>query len=269
MPRPPGNFEHPPSQRVPIQPIFRPRPRRHASQRAAHALAVLLTLTATRPAAAQQAAVEGWEAQREQLVEEQLVARGIRDSATLAAMSRVPRHEFVPAKVRRFAYEDSPLPIGHEQTISQPYIVALMTELVRPSRGDRVLEVGTGSGYQAAVLAAAGCRVWTIEIFRVLADEARARLRRLGYGAVVVRHGDGYAGWPEEAPFDAVVVTAGADAIPSALIEQLAPGGRLVMPVGDPYTDQRLVLVEKDTAGRTSTRYLVPVHFVPLLRGVR
>ena len=144
-----------------------------------------------------------------------------------------------------------------------------MTELVRPAKGDRVLEVGTGSGYQAAVLAAAGCRVWTIEIFETLANEARERLRRLGYPDVAVRHGDGYAGWREEAPFDAIVVTAGADAVPPALIEQLARGGRLVMPVGDPYTDQRLVLLEKDTAGRVSTRYLVPVRFVPLLRGVR
>jgi protein-L-isoaspartate(D-aspartate) O-methyltransferase len=203
------------------------------------------------------------------MVQEQIVERGIGDSGTIAAMGRVPRHEFVPSQVRRLAYEDTPLPIGHDQTISQPYIVALMTELVRPRPGDRVLEVGTGSGYQAAVLAAAGCRVWTIEIFAALADEARARLRRLGYRNVVVRHGDGYAGWKEEAPFDAVVVTAGADAVPPALIEQLAPRGRLAMPVGDPYTDQRLVLLEKDSAGRVATRYLVPVRFVPLLRGVR
>jgi protein-L-isoaspartate(D-aspartate) O-methyltransferase len=144
-----------------------------------------------------------------------------------------------------------------------------MTELVRPKAGEKVLEVGTGSGYQAAVLAATGCRVWTIEIFAALADEARARLRRLGYRDVVVLHGDGYAGWPEEAPFDAVVVTAGADAVPPALVEQLAPRGRLAMPVGDPHTDQRLVLLEKDSLGRVSTRYLVPVRFVPLLRGVR
>jgi protein-L-isoaspartate(D-aspartate) O-methyltransferase len=203
------------------------------------------------------------------MVQEQVVDRGVRDSATIAAMGRVPRHEFVPSQVRRLAYEDTPLPIGQDQTISQPYIVALMTELVRPMPGDRVLEVGTGSGYQAAVLAAAGCRVWTIEIFAALADEARARLRRLGYRDVVVRHGDGYAGWAEEAPFDAVVVTAGADAVPPALVEQLAPRGRLAMPVGDPHTDQRLVLLEKDSLGRVSTRYLVPVRFVPLLRGAR
>jgi len=221
------------------------------------------------PAAAQQDREEEWGALRERMVQEQVAARGVRDSATLAAMRQVPRHEFVPAQVRRLAYEDSPLPIGSDQTISQPYIVALMTELVRPAKGDRVLEVGTGSGYQAAVLAAAGCRVWTIEIFETLANEARERLRRLGYPNVAVRHGDGYAGWREEAPFDAIVVTAGAEAVPPALIEQLARGGRLVMPVGDPYTDQRLVLLEKDAAGRVSTRYLVPVRFVPLLRGVR
>ena len=235
-----------------------------------HPIAVLfLAFALAVPAAAQQDRDEEWGALRERMVQEQVAARGVRDSATLAAMRHVPRHEFVPAQVRRLAYEDSPLPIGRDQTISQPYIVALMTELVRPAKGDRVLEVGTGSGYQAAVFAAAGCRVWTIEIFETLANEARERLRRLGYQDVTVRHGDGYAGWREEAPFDAIVVTAGADAVPPALIEQLARRGRLVMPVGDPYTDQRLVLLEKDTAGRVSTRYLVPVRFVPLLRGVR
>jgi protein-L-isoaspartate(D-aspartate) O-methyltransferase len=228
----------------------------------------ILAVVAARPAPAQKAG-EDWSALRQRMVQEQVVERGIRDSATIAAMGRVPRHEFVPSQVRRLAYEDTPLPIGHDQTISQPYIVALMTELVRPKAGEKVLEVGTGSGYQAAVLAAAGCRVWTIEIFAALADEARARLRRLGYRDVVVLHGDGYAGWPEAAPFDAVVVTAGAEAVPPALVEQLAPRGRLAMPVGDPHTDQRLVLLEKDSLGRVSTRYLVPVRFVPLLRGVR
>jgi protein-L-isoaspartate(D-aspartate) O-methyltransferase len=228
----------------------------------------VLALFAAIPARAQQAG-EDWSTLRQRMVREQIVERGIRDSATVAAMGQVPRHEFVLSQFRRLAYEDTPLPIGHDQTISQPYIVALMTELIRPGPGQRVLEVGTGSGYQAAVLAAAGCRVWTIEIFTALADEARARLKRLGYDGVVVRHGDGYAGWKEEAPFDAVVVTAGADAVPPALIEQLAPRGRLAMPVGDPHTDQRLVLLEKDSLGRVSTRYLVPVRFVPLLRGVR
>ena len=200
---------------------------------------------------------------------EHLIPQGISDSATLAAMRAVPRHEFVPADQRPYAYEDTPLPIGHEQTISQPVVVAFMTQLVRPRAGMRVLEVGTGSGYQAAVLAETGARVWTIEIFRALAEEAQARLARLGYRGVTVRHGDGYAGWPEEAPFDAIVVTAGADSIPPALIEQLAPGGRLVMPVGDPALDQELVLVEKDADGRVASRRLLPVRFVPLLRGVR
>ncbi len=231
--------------------------------------AVLLVLAGGSSASGQQSDEASWRAQRERMVDEQLVARGIHDSATLAAMRAVPRHEFVPSNVRRHAYEDTPLPIGHDQTISQPYIVALMTELIRPGRGDHVLEVGTGSGYQAAVLAAAGCRVWTIEIFGALAAEAKDRLHRLRYDDVVVRHGDGYVGWPEEAPFDAIVVTAGAEAVPPTLIDQLAPGGRLVMPVGDPYTDQRLVLVQKDASGGVTTRYLVPVRFVPLLRGVR
>jgi protein-L-isoaspartate(D-aspartate) O-methyltransferase len=231
------------------------------------AATLLLALAVAGPLQAQTDAE--WRAARERLVTEYLIPQGITDSATLEAMRTVPRHEFVPAEQRPRAYDDQPLPIGHEQTISQPAVVAFMTQEIRPKRGLRVLEVGTGSGYQAAVLAAAGAQVWTIEIFRVLADEARARLRRLGYGAVRVRHGDGYAGWPEAAPFDAIVVTAGADSIPPALIEQLAPGGRLVMPVGDPLVDQALVLVEKGRDGAIASRTLLPVRFVPLLRGVR
>jgi protein-L-isoaspartate(D-aspartate) O-methyltransferase len=184
-------------------------------------------------------------------------------------MRRVPRHQFVPADQRSRAYDDTPLPIGQEQTISQPAVVAFMTQSIRPRPGLRVLEVGTGSGYQAAVLAETGARVWTVEIFRALAEQARARLARLGYGEVAVRHGDGYAGWPEAAPFDAIVVTAGADSIPPPLVEQLAPGGRLVMPVGDPFLDQELVLLEKDASGRVASKRLLPVRFVPLLRGVR
>jgi protein-L-isoaspartate(D-aspartate) O-methyltransferase len=228
-----------------------------------------LAFAAVVSAQAQEPREDEWSALRQSMVQEQIVARGIQDSATLAAMRQVPRHLFVPSRYRRLAYDDTPLPIGREQTISQPYMVALMTELVHPGRAARVLEVGTGSGYQAAVLAAAGCRVWTIEIFATLAAEARERLGRLGYKGVIVRHGDGYAGWPEEAPFDGIVVTAGGETVPPALIEQLAPGGRLVMPVGDPHADQRLALLEKDTVGRVSTRYLVPVRFVPLLRGER
>ena len=227
----------------------------------------LLALGLAAPVEAQTA--EHWREARERLVAEDLVLQGISDSLTLAAMRAVPRHEFVPEDQRARAYADTPLPIGHEQTISQPAVVAFMTQVIRPRPGLRVLEVGTGSGYQAAVLAETGARVWTIEIFRALAEEARARLQRLGYGRVQVRHGDGYAGWPEVAPFDAIVVTAGADSIPPPLVRQLAPGGRLVMPVGNPWIDQRLVLLEKDSAGRVASRDLLPVRFVPLLRGER
>jgi protein-L-isoaspartate(D-aspartate) O-methyltransferase len=225
---------------------------------------LLLALALVAPAEAQTDA--RWRDARERLVAEQLAPQGITDSLTLGAMRAVPRHEFVPRDQRAWAYADTPLPIGHEQTISQPAVVAFMTQVIRPRPGLRVLEVGTGSGYQAAVLAATGARVWTIEIIRALADQARARLQRLGYRDVRVRHGDGYLGWPEAAPFDAIVVTAGADSIPPPLIDQLAPGGRLVMPVGDPWTDQRLVLLEKDAAGRIASRDLLPVRFVPLVR---
>ena len=228
---------------------------------------LLLALALVAPAEAQ--TDDRWREPRERLVAEQVAPQGVTDSLTLAAMRTVPRHEFVPVDQRAWAYADTPLPIGHEQTISQPTVVALMTQLIRPRPGLRVLEVGTGSGYQAAVLAATGARVWTIEIVRALADQARARLGRLGYRDVRVRHGDGYAGWPDAAPFDAIVVTAGADSIPPPLVDQLAPGGRLVMPVGDPWTDQRLVLLEKDASGRIASRDLLPVRFVPLLRGER
>ncbi len=213
--------------------------------------------------------VAGWRGASERLVAEYLIPQGISDSATLAAMRSVPRHEFVPPDQRPYAYLDTPLPIGHGQTISQPVVVGYMTQLTRPRPGMRVLEVGTGSGYQAAVLARTGAKVWSIEIFGALAEEAKARLTRLGFDGVTVRHGDGYAGWAEQAPFDAIVVTAGADSIPPALVEQLAPGGRLVMPVGDPRVDQQLVLLEKDATGRVASRRLLPVRFVPLLRGVR
>jgi protein-L-isoaspartate(D-aspartate) O-methyltransferase len=233
--------------------------------------ATLLTATVytTAPACAQrETAQDRWQESRERLAE-QVAASGIQDSATLSAIRTVPRHEFVPPEQQAYAYIDTPLPIGHGQTISQPAVVALMTELVEPRPGMRVLEVGTGSGYQAAVLAETGARVWTIEIFEALAQQARQRLQRLGYSTVKVRHGDGYAGWPEAAPFDAIVVTAAADSVPPALVKQLAPGGRLVMPVGDPETHQELVLIEKDAQGRLASRQLIPVRFVPLLRGVR
>jgi protein-L-isoaspartate(D-aspartate) O-methyltransferase len=194
---------------------------------------------------------------------------GVRDSATLAAMRFVPRHEFVPAAYRSMAYADHPLPIDQGQTISQPSLVAYMTEIVRPRPGAKVLEVGTGSGYQAAILARTGCRVFTIEIFRTLAVSADERLRRLGFRGITVRHGDGYLGWPEEAPFDAIVVTAGAEHVPPALVAQLKPGGRMVIPVGAELDVQNLLLVEKDAKGAVRTENLLPVRFVPLLRGRR
>jgi protein-L-isoaspartate(D-aspartate) O-methyltransferase len=233
-------------------------------------LAIVLCGTLLLPArgAAQEpgAAAERDRTRRLAMVAAQIERRGIRDEATLRAMRSVPRHEFVPPKLRDDAYDDFPLPIGYGQTISQPYIVAYMTEQIRPSRGMKVLEVGTGSGYQAAVLAEVGCTVYTMEIFRALADAAAARLVRLGYGDVHLRHGDGHDGWPEAAPFDAIIMTAAAGYIPPLLIAQLKPGGRLVIPVGSVYGVQHLILVEKDAAGDTRTRTLLPVAFVPLLR---
>jgi protein-L-isoaspartate(D-aspartate) O-methyltransferase len=204
--------------------------------------------------------------ERLQMVAAQIVGRGVRDTATLRAMRTVPRHLFVPDDVRPAAYEDLPLPIGRGQTISQPYIVAFMTEQLHLGPRSRVLEVGTGSGYQAAVLAEIAAEVYTIEIVAPLAHEAAARLSRLGYGRVRVRTGDGYAGWPEAAPFDAVIVTAAADTVPPPLVAQLRPGGRMVIPVGAVGSVQDLVLIEKAADGRTTTRSLLPVRFVPLTR---
>lgn len=200
---------------------------------------------------------------------ELIVAHGIEHDATLQAMRTVRRHEFVPPEQRHRAYGDHPLPIGYGQTISQPYIVAYMTEILRPVPGMKVLEVGTGSGYQAAVLAAIGCDVFTVELIGALAGAARRRLQQLGYGNVTVRHADGHYGWSENAPFDAVIVTAAAGYIPPALIDQLKVGGRMVIPVGSVYGVQSLILVEKHGPGDTRTRNLLPVRFVPMLRGVR
>jgi protein-L-isoaspartate(D-aspartate) O-methyltransferase len=184
--------------------------------------------------------------------------------AVIAAMDRVERHEFVPEALRALAYEDRPLPIGYGQTISQPYIVALMTDLLELMPGDRVLEIGTGSGYQAAVLAELGLEVYSIEIVPELGDEAAARLDRLGYDKVATRVGDGYDGWPERAPFDGLVVTAAAGHVPPPLIEQLKPGGRMVIPVGEPFRVQHLVLITKAADGTLRSRQLLPVRFVPL-----
>ena len=184
----------------------------------------------------------------------------------LGAIRDVPRHLFVPAGARHLAYKNRPLAIGYGQTISQPYIVALMTDLLEIVPGQRVLEIGTGSGYQAAVLDAFGARVFTMEIIEPLATSAKARLDALGYDRTTARAGDGYDGWPELAPFDAIIVTAAADHIPPPLVRQLKPGGRMVIPVGPRFMTQQLVLVEKRPDGRITTRQMLPVVFVPLTR---
>jgi protein-L-isoaspartate(D-aspartate) O-methyltransferase len=199
---------------------------------------------------------------RARMVREQLVARGIRDARVLEAMGRVPRHELVPEAERADAYQDGPLPIGEGQTISQPYIVAAMSEAAALSGGERVLEVGTGSGYQAAVLSALAGEVYTIELEPVLAARAKRDLERLGCTNVHTRTGDGYGGWPEAAPFDAILVTAAPEHVPPALLEQLRIGGRLVIPVGG-SGDQELWLYTKSERG-VERRHLMPVRFVPL-----
>ncbi len=187
--------------------------------------------------------------------------------AVVAAMLRVPRHEYVPRQARAQAYVNRPLPIGHGQTISQPFIVALMTHALSLTGTDRVLEIGTGSGYQAAVLAELAKEVYTIEIVAKLAEEARARLSRMNYRNVEVRDGDGWLGWPDAAPFDAVIVTAAGPQIPPKLVQQLRPGGRLIMPVGEPDQGQMLTLVQKHVNGSTTAQALLPVIFVPLTGG--
>ncbi len=199
--------------------------------------------------------------ERERMVEEQIAARGVRDPRLLAALRAVPRHEFVPPEQRAHAYEDRPLPIGEGQTISQPYIVAVMTQLLELAGEEKVLEIGTGSGYQAAVLARLAREVYTIEIVPELARRAEGDLRRLGFANVHVREGDGYRGWPEQAPFDAIVVTAAPEHVPQPLVDQLAVGGRLVLPVGDVLQD--LVLVTRDALG-VRQEQLLGVRFVPM-----
>ncbi|HYW78146.1 MAG TPA: protein-L-isoaspartate(D-aspartate) O-methyltransferase [Thermoguttaceae bacterium] len=201
-------------------------------------------------------------AARRAMVQRQLIGRDITDERVLYALGRVPRHLFVPPAQQHMAYEDHPLPIGHNQTISQPYIVALMTQLVRLKPEARALDIGTGSGYQAAVLAGLCKEVYSIEIVEPLAEEATRLLDRLGYDNVTVRHGDGYRGWPEHAPFDAIIVAAAAEEIPGPLVDQLAPGGRLVMPVGNFFQD--LILVEKRSDGTIRRENLGGVAFVPL-----
>lgn len=208
-----------------------------------------------------------YERQRERMVTEQIQERGIRDAAVLKAMRSVPRHLFVPESVRAMAYQDTPLPIGHGQTISQPYIVAFMTELLDVRPEHKVLEIGTGSGYQAAVLSPLAKQVFTIEIVPELARQSAELLKKLGYANVVVRQGDGYLGWPEQAPFDRIMLTAAPADVPKALIDQLKPGGKLVAPVGRSAWDQELILLEKGTDGKIRRRPVLPVRFVPMVPG--
>ena len=204
-------------------------------------------------------------ARRQAMVRCQIAAQGVTDSATLRAMGAVQRHCFVPQTYLGSAYDDRPLPIGYGQTISQPFIVAVMTESIRPRPEHRVLEIGTGSGYQAAVLAEIVRNVYTVEIIPELGESARKRLRNLDYNNVQVRITDGYDGWPEQAPFDAIVVTAAAEYIPPPLLKQLKEGGRMIIPVGAPFLTQTLMLMEK-TGGEIKTRQLMPVLFVPFRR---
>lgn len=203
---------------------------------------------------------------RDEMVARQIADRGVRDQRVLAAMRKVPRHEFVPDVEKRHAYRDTPLPIGEGQTISQPYIVGLMTELARPAKSHRVLEVGTGSGYQAAVLAELVEHVFTIEIEPTLGKRAAEVLQKLGYRNVTVRTGDGYAGWLEHAPFDIIIITAAPDHVPQPLIEQLKPGGVMVVPVGPVAAGQELRVLQKDANGKVTSKDVASVRFVPLRR---
>jgi protein-L-isoaspartate(D-aspartate) O-methyltransferase len=220
----------------------------------------LLTGAATPPAAVADRAAE-----RRAMVAEQIADRGIAHAPTLAALRAVPRHRYVPEALQRAAYDDSPLPIGYGQTISQPYIVAFMTEAAKLTRDSKVLEIGTGSGYQAAVAAEISEQVFSIEIVPALAQRAKTALEATGYERVQVREGDGFHGWPEEAPFDVIIVTAAAETIPPPLIAQLKEGGRMLIPVGPQFGAQNLVLVTKQ-GGRVRSRTLMPVRFVPFTR---
>ncbi|MCX8057737.1 MAG: protein-L-isoaspartate(D-aspartate) O-methyltransferase [Ignavibacteria bacterium] len=204
--------------------------------------------------------------QREKMVNSQIKARGITDESVLDAMRKVPRHLFVPKSRISEAYYDGPLPIGYGQTISQPYIVAYMTEVINPKKCRKVLEIGTGSGYHAAVLAEIVDSVYSIEIITELYKEAKERLEKLGYKNIKLKNGDGYYGWKEHAPFDAIVVTAAAEFVPPPLIEQLKEGGKIVIPIGSPFFTQTLVLVEKREE-KIYSKNLMPVRFVPFVRG--
>lgn len=208
---------------------------------------------------------DAYKGKRENMVKDQIQVRGVKDTAVLRAMRTVQRHQFVPPGRIPDAYDDRPLPIGYGQTISQPYIVAYMTEIIKPKPAFRVLEIGTGSGYQAAVLAEIVKEVYTIEIVTALGNAADERLKKLGYKNVKVKVADGYHGWKEHAPFDAIIVTAAAEFVPPPLIEQLKDGGKMVIPVGSPFMTQMLMLVEKK-GKKTTTKNLIPVRFVPFTR---
>jgi len=226
---------------------------------------ILLALVAAwgaGPRAGSSADDSDYAVQREHMVRTQIEGRGIRDPRLLETLRRIPRHEFMPEAVRKSAYGDHPAPIGYGQTISQPYIVAFMTDALKLTGREKVLEIGTGSGYQAAVLAELCEEVYTIEIVAELADRARKTLERLGYAQVHVRRGDGYLGWPEHAPYDRIIVTAAPPEIPRKLVEQLKIGGRMVAPVGKAW--QELVLIEKSEQG-LQTKKLLPVRFVPMV----
>ena len=213
------------------------------------------------------AGADHYEVRRKAMVEEQIAARGVKHTGVLNAMLDVERHRFVPAEYREQAYYDHPLPIDKGETISQPYIVAHMTELLRPEKHHKVLEIGTGSGYQTAVLARLVDHLYSIEIHEELARQADIRLRDLGYSNVTIRAGDGYKGWPEHAPFDRIIVTAAPPQLPEALVEQLKPNGILVAPVGPQNGDQYLMVVTKDAQGQVRRRTATPVRFVPMVPG--
>jgi len=224
----------------------------------------LFTALATTGCGQQAPTAADFAAQRQRMVEHQLKSRDIKDERVLAAMAKVPREEFIPVEARDGAYEDGALPIGYDQTISQPYIVAFMTEQLRPRPSDRVLEIGSGSGYQAAVLAELVTDVYTIDILGPLAKTAEATLQRMCYKNVHIKFGDGYKGWPEQAPFDAIIVTCAPENVPQPLVDQLKDGGRMVIPVGERFA-QQLYLLEKKN-GQLKESATLPVRFVPMLR---
>jgi len=204
-----------------------------------------------------------WESKAVKMVNEQIIVRGVTDQNVLKVLKKTPRHQFVPPEVAKYAYDDSPLPIGEGQTISQPYIVAFMTEILEFDSSHKVLEIGTGSGYQAAVISQLVKQIYSIEIVKTLAIRADSTIKKLGYKNITIRWGDGYAGWPEEAPFDRIIGTAAPPEIPLALIEQLKPGGKMVLPVGTKW--QELVVVKKSHSGKITKKTVLPVRFVPMV----